>query len=261
MQPITAGWDSRILLAASKDHFEKIKYYVFDQAKKDDPDVNIPLKLSHKLGLNFHVNPTDPLREDFLKILKKNFMFPRTLKKTEHIQFHFDHHGEKGFININGNCSEVARYTYGYSSKKVTFDMVLTFSIYGNHFSYFEKRLKEWFKEAEVYSKEYNIYLLDLFYWEQRVGNWLSLWQAEQGIAIEEISPYNNGALLAALLQADSKKRRSPHYLFFRRLIEKLWPEVASEPFNPNKKYLSGWNKKYTLVNYFSKKVKYLIKK
>lgn len=260
VQPITAGWDSRILLAASKDDSEKIKYYVFDQSKKNVQDVEIPLKLSKRLHLDFHVYQTAPLRKDFIKILKENFLLARKLKKTEHIQFHFDHHAEKGFININGNCSEVARYTYGYSSMKVTFDMIKTFSIYGDHFPYFEMKLKEWYKEADIFSRAHDIYLLDLFYWEQRVGNWLNLWQAEQSIAIEEISPYNNGDLLAALLQVNPKTRRGPDYVFFRRLIDDLWPEVGSEPFNPNNKYLSGLNKKYTLVNYFSKKLKHFIK-
>ena len=54
IQPITAGYDSRVLLAASKPIRNKIKYYTFKtDLTKNSPDLMIPQRLSNHLDLNY----------------------------------------------------------------------------------------------------------------------------------------------------------------------------------------------------------------
>jgi len=49
----------------------------------------------------------------------------------------------------------------------------------------------------------------------------------------ESITPYNCRDVLTTLLGVDERHRRAPDYALFRRLIERLWPEVLQEPINP----------------------------
>ncbi|MBJ3793540.1 hypothetical protein I8J38_34180, partial [Bacillus sp. OA1] len=75
--------------------------------------------------------------------------------------------------------------------------------------------------------------ILDLFYWEQRMGNWGTMYQAEQDIAIEEFCPFNNRRLLIALLKLEKEYRQGPEHIIYKKMINSLWPETLSEPINP----------------------------
>jgi len=92
---------------------------------------------------------------------------------------------------------------------------------------YFEK----WLADVEV---RHGVKLLDLFEWEQGHGNWLAMTQLEFDIAWREIfTPYNCRAVLTTMLGVDERYRRTPDYLLFRRVIEKLWPDVLLELIKP----------------------------
>jgi len=59
------------------------------------------------------------------------------------------------------------------------------------------------------------------------------MYQAEQDIAIEEFSPFNNRKLLMVLLSFEEKHRKGPRHNAYRAIIEHLWKEVLEEPINP----------------------------
>ncbi len=259
IQPVTAGWDSRILLAASRNVKEKIGYYVFDLSSGTDPDAWVPKNLSKKLNIKLNIITPGELRGDFVSKFKNEHLYPRILPKTRHIQHHYDSNYQN-VININGNCTEIARCYYGHTKRKISFEMLLTFAGYGNKIPYFTEQLKNWYMQAKPYAEENKIPLLDLFYWEQRIGNWHSLWTSEQDIAMEEISPFNNRSLLTALIKVDPKHRMSPNFSFFEKLTQHLWEEVLSEPINPDVNYLKKLFHGHTDVMFIGSKVKSMIK-
>ncbi len=257
--PVTGGWDSRILLAASKAYQDKISYYVFQSSDKVTSDIWIPQKLSESLGFEFRVLRTYPLKKELKDIMNREYLYPRFLKKTEQIQYHYDHHYGKGIININGNGSEVFRYAYGYSTGNVSFDMLMVHCKYWYRFPFFVKELKNWYKESKGYAKNHGFYLLDLYYWEHRVGNWVSNWQTEQSMGIEEITPFNNVSLITAMLQVAPARRRGFKYTFIRDMIEKMWPETLQQPFNPGTPFHKRILNKHGRINYFVKKLRQLM--
>lgn len=258
LQPLTSGLDSRILLAASRDVKEHIQYYVFGDPQQDVPDVWVPKKLKEKYGLDLKIINPEPLREDFLENFRKEFVFPRILGKTANIQHHYYSGYGQEVININGNCSEITRLTSGFTRRRISLDMVFTFNNYKGKIPYFNNQLEAWYADAQMYAAEFGIPLLDLLYWEQRIGNWHALWQQEQDIAIEECSPFNNLSLIAALCQVVPDERKSPHYLFYPKLISHLWPEILSEPINPGNKgsYIQRVVKGSTTAKYIGRKIK-----
>ncbi len=110
---------------------------------------------------------------------------------------------------------------------------------------YVIENYSKWINEIEkkLESLDYNI--LDLFNWEERNGNWYSQFQVDKDIAQEEFTPYNCRKLMDIFLSVPSKYRDVHTNIFYRAMIKKLWPELLSEPFNPNlKKYSSYYLKK-----------------
>lgn len=262
IQPITAGWDSRILLAASKAQKEKIKYYIFSDEYTDVSDVRISKNLSEKLNLDFSVQKPEKLNQNFLSKFTNENLFPRILPKTSHIQFHYEQKYPKDTINISGVGGEIMRCYYGFMHYEFySKEMLLSFSHYkkDNHFVLNE--IDKWLPNAKKYSKKFNISILDLFYWEQRMGNWGSLYQFEQDIAIEEFSPFNNRSLVLSVLSISKRKRSQPNYSFFAKLIKHLWPEVLLEPINPGTSKIKGYFLRNGLIKYFFKKYLSFFKK
>lgn len=261
IQPLTAGWDTRTLLAASREFKDKIQFYVFSGERNSvSSDVWVAKNLAGKLGLNFKVIKPDILNHEFLKEYNKEHVMPRILPKTANIQYHYYNSDKPGIINVNGNGGEIARCYYGYTNRKITFEMLLLFSGYPSSIEFVRQELDCWFIDANQFAEEHKIPLLDLFYWEQRMCNWGALYPFEQDIAIEEISPFNNKSLLYALLRVKASKRRSPDYKFIRKLIQNLWPDTLSEPINPDKTILNSIINRNSYWRYYLEKGKLFLK-
>jgi hypothetical protein len=90
------------------------------------------------------------------------------------------------------------------------------------------KAFEEWLADA----RSCNVHLLDLFCWEQAMGSLEAMVEAECDIAQEAFSPLNCRALLVTMLRVPEKYRRAPTFELFRVLMERMWPEVLSEPIN-----------------------------
>ena len=138
-------------------------------------------------------------------------------------------------VAVPGGVSEAARHFYvlpHYVEQIMTGEKLAAITNMTRH-PFAVKCFDEWLRDL---GETYNLRTLDLFYWEQRAGNWLAMVQQEFDIAWQEIfSPYNCRLLLANMLSVKGKYRRPPNYLFYKELISNLWPEVLAEPINPHK--------------------------
>lgn len=232
---VTAGWDSRVLLAASKEIKNDIYYFVSTMNKltRKDADIYVPINLSNKL--KFKLNIIEDLaivEESFKLILNKNVSMARDLPKTKTIFYAYKNFKDK--ININGNASEIARC---YFEEKRPLGKINGYNLaklegYEN-IPYAVSQLNDWLESVQSSCEKNKIDILDLFYWEQRMGNWGSMYQAEQDIAMEEFCPFNNRKLLITLLRIDKKYRQAPNHLIYKTIINELWSDALSEPINP----------------------------
>ena len=252
IQPLTCGLDSRALLAASKKYKDEIDYYLFDKEKYSNvADIRIPRKLSKKLDFRFNVYQRDSFSDEFLLKFKREHILPRIIPKTANIQHHYYNANEKT-VSISGVVGEVVRCFYGYTqNKNVRVDLLYEFSGYRDQVKFVRDEIEDWLSGAIEYANDNELSLLDLFYWEQRLGNWGSLYPYEQDIAIEENSPFNNRSLLMNLHRISYKKRRAPQYSFFVELIKMMWPEVLSEPINPDRSTFIDMIKERARLRYY----------
>ena len=82
-----------------------------------------------------------------------------------------------------------------------------------------------------------HVNILDLFYWEHRMGSWQAQSQLKWDIAQESFTPFNHRKLIEIMLSVDSKFRQEPEYIFFKKIIQNLWPVLLKEPINPDKTF------------------------
>ena len=230
---VTAGTDTRLLVAASKKFARDIQFYTFaGRPDADSPDIYISRELSGRLGIDWELLVTEPLREDFLRVYEAEHTFPRRLPKTRRIQYLYDHHRDDGSLVINGNCTEIARTNYGtvkFSTPGAMADVI------GYPWQpYVLRKCREWLDDTEDFVRQYGIPRADLIYWEMRMGNWHALHAHEQDIAAEEFSPFNHKGIILALLSVDVRRRLPPDYPFFHDLIAAMWPECLDVEINPD---------------------------
>jgi hypothetical protein len=236
MLAVTAGWDTRVLLASTKNISDGIEYYVDRQGvlSLDHPDVQTPQSLCRRLKINFRVrNSSEDPPRGFMEILSQSVSEARLVPKTRMIYAALAH-GLKT-INVNGNGSEICRNAYdgfGLISEDNITVAKLT-GLIGYYKSKFVKyELSMWKNDLEQNGAS-GYHILDLLYWEQGMANWGSQYAAEQDVAIEDFSPFNNRLLLTTLLSLPREYRSGPHFPIYTKLIERMWPEALAEPINP----------------------------
>lgn len=235
MLALTAGRDSRALLAAAREHLSSVPCYMDKKGvlPHAHPDVQVPLRLARKLDFSFVVENSrrDPPQE-FWHTLDRNVTCARRLPKARSVYAKLRR--EETRLNVNGNGGEVGRNFLDpngeYSDQDLTAEQIASINKFSDH-PFVTEELAAWLSDLEPCSG--HIPFLDLCYWEQRMGNWGAHYPAEQDLAVEEVSPFNNRRIITTMLSVPVEYRRPPDYLLHTELIRRLWPEVLSEPFNP----------------------------
>jgi asparagine synthetase B (glutamine-hydrolysing) len=246
---VTAGWDTRVLLAASKDIKDEIYYFIQEASwNKGGSDIKVPNRLLKKLGLELHV---ENCMEKVIKDNEFNRFFYQNvaiIQAEENKVLHYNFYEKfQGKIWISGNVSEIARNYYGTDKNDLNAESLAQF--FGRKGDkYTIRNINDWLHEVTKPAKMSNLNIHDLFYWEQRMGNWAAMFSADLDIAIEVIYPFNCRTLLITLLSVDKNYRLKKNPFLYRELIKKMWKETLSEPINPI--YLQN------VINYGARKIR-----
>jgi len=260
IQPLTSGWDSRVLLSSSLPFKDKITYYIFSRPNnQNSADISIPKSISKKLKFDFKVWETEKLTKDFNEKYKENNLIQNFLPKTSDIQFHYFNHKSET-LNVSGVGGDVIRMFYGKKSKiLVGFKDLLFMTPYFDKIPFVNNEILIWYNESKDYAVQNNLQLLDLFYIENRLANWGSIYSFEQDIAIEELKPFNNKRLIYSILRISPEKRAYPKFQVFRDLIELNEKKLLNFKFNPDKNKIKEIFKSNFSLFLLSKKIlKYL---
>lgn len=242
MLPVTSGWDSRLLLAAARNHLDDIQCYVqqLDGMDENHPDIQIPKSMSEQCGFSFEVHhlPQENVPDWFWQQIRTNVTNPRCLPKSSIIYNHLETNDQR--ININGNGSEICRNYFDKYGKhqglKYTLDE-LQFLLYGKNRvpEMFRVEIASWMQDFDRNPMGY-FSIGDLLYWEQRIGNWGAQFPAEQDIARDEVSPFNCRLLLELMNAFPLSERSAPNFKLYHDLIAHMWPDLLDYPFNPHLK-------------------------
>ncbi|MBN9350489.1 MAG: hypothetical protein J0H55_07380 [Chitinophagaceae bacterium] len=241
---VTSGWDSRLMLAASRPIRNDVTYFISvpDEGFKSTNDFIIPNRLFRKLGLPFYNQDcSGKMTEEFRRRFKENVTMARDDLKKANFIYHYLVEFQDRWL-VNGNASELCRVPPHHrpiTNRNFTAtDLARSYLSYPG-FAYVESQIGSWLKGLNGFCHDKgidlknHISLYDLLYWEERLGNWAALYPAEQDIAVEQLSPSNNRLLIHLMESVDIRYRSFPNYFLFKKTIEFLWPESLNEPIDP----------------------------
>lgn len=229
-QGLTSGWDTRMLLAASKDflndiHFFFLRGHKADTAEKANIDYQVAVEMAKELGLDLEIVDfeSEVPDENFKKIYYANNILARP--KLLSAFYHAYVHNYQNTITISGTGgNEVLRNlrVVGQTDED-SFRLAKMWEY--QSFPYIINTIDKWFQNNEALRKT-NYRKIDLFFWEQMFANWGSLSGSEQDIVREELRPFNNRAFIAAYISLPAKYRYADNPLGHALIIKKLWPEL-----------------------------------
>jgi hypothetical protein len=230
---VSAGWDSRLMLAACRPISRQLSYFTGKRADMawNHMDVRIPTRLLAKLELPHDViEVSTEVTPEFAELYRNNVPFAHPSRLSGlHTQLNY-YRLQK--VGVTGNVSEVARCYYsrpGKPAQEVTVEHLMTQT--GMSHAFARRHFTAWLDDL---GDNFNYNVLDLFYWEQRAGSWFAHNCLEFDSAWRDIFvPFNSRQLLADMLAVDEGLRKQPDNKLYRQLMLRLWPEVLSEPINP----------------------------
>jgi len=234
---LSAGWDSRLLLAASRNNIENMTVHTVRTAAMEDDhnDVVVPRKLAKRLKLD-HVEIRHPehASDEFMQGFRSHTWRPHQRfaagAQAEFNQFQYTK------VAVIGNLSEVAKLPYRHqlqSQRPLDGKALAALVGMGDH-DFAIEAMDEWLEQANELAG-YNV--LDLFYWEQRIGRWLAANFIDFDFAWKDIFvPFNIRSLICDLLAVDEKDRVPGSLYLYVDIMQSLWPEVLQEPINPRPK-------------------------
>jgi hypothetical protein len=268
MLAVTAGTDSRTLLAASRDIRDKVYYFINDHGLGISyPDIAVPKNIFEKLGLPFHVHTVPKeVDDEFRQIFLSNTFFASDRILSTICNIYFKNHSGK--VNIIG-IGEIGRTRFGKQPKCLN-SYRLIYKMGYREGQYITKKAEQILAELLPVGDAYNINVLTLYYWEHTLGNWVATGNSESDIAIEELNPFSSHSLYETFLGVDDRYTDYSNPIIFREMIRKMWPELLGWPINPPIKLRDkimiqlekiGLRKTLKEIKYQSHYIKYRLKK
>lgn len=248
---ISSGLDSRTLLAASRKVAGKIHYFTQTSKGAGDgnPDVQIPTALLKQLGLKHSIlKVPEKLDDDFRAIFERNVFTARAAKGRNALSIHEHFKTEpREVVVVYGNCSEITkrdRYRFPKTPRTLLGGTALAAMARMSHSSLAKKKFAEWLTTAKKLTR-YNIDVLDLMHWEQRVGNWGAMALSEYEMVYESICPCSCRKYIEHMWRVPFKYRTKPDYSLHHEIIDRGWPDVLKQEINPEssriKKTVLDW--------------------
>jgi len=235
MLPVTAGKDTRTLLAAAYNFKDKLYCYTNKEKHMDadSVDLKIPSKLLTKLGLDYHiVNPyMQEVDEDFKKVYFENnpqashFFLP--IIYNYYINF-------PDRVNLPGNIATGASWFFPNLKKDIsTKTLVDAYKV--SQFQHAWDTYSDWIKGSQEAFNQTGFSIMEMFYWEERLGNWGTQIQIDKDIAQNDINPFNSRMLVETIISVEPiYKIEMGSYPVNSAIINRLWPECLDFPINPS---------------------------
>lgn len=239
---LTGGNDSRISLALSKEYKEEIKFFTYCKKPEtvnpsikrevvNETDRTIVRKMLADIDINHSFIYYDD--EDLEIPQKLNY----TLSKNsiaKHGRFllnlyllNFPQHN---IMHLRGTCLEIVQSVYvnpnieSNNSSSVLKRYLHTAEKFYNLLpkEEFTKIGNEGIQKLGYNQKQFDFHLLDLYYWEHRMGRWHPELLNETDTAFDTFLPFNIRAILEIGMAFDIEKRQSGY--LFKELINNNFP-------------------------------------
>jgi hypothetical protein len=244
---LTAGRDSRMLLACARPYLDRITLFTAEHLKSDETswlDCAIASRISHDLRLrHVRLSRRPPTRHDLDEWLfrtgwsvgeEKGRQAVTTFKSLP-----------PGHVDLVALCGELSRAehwpeqlpdfwtphpgeTEFRRDQLVDFFMNLYFPLNGGRHPRSLSVIEAWLESVEPCGL---YFAHDLFYIEQRLGTWGGVYP--YGFSADgrfQLFPFSHREIFEAMMSLPTEVRLADG--FTRALIESSWPELLEYPFN-----------------------------
>jgi len=232
---LTAGIDSRSLLAASRDVQAGLLCCTIDNGVSggNRRDVTTARRVLDRLGLPHLVVPrASSIDPSFLRDYQASVDCPHAY--CAHHTFGLLRDLPTDRLWVSGNCSEIGRgYLRSQMPGIVTTPRSLAAAANMERSPWAVRSIGRWLDTAAPAAERYGYDPVDLFHWEHIMGSWLANAQSERDIVTDWFTPFGDRLLIETMLAVDLADRMPPAHRLHRAMLSILWPETLAEPFNP----------------------------
>ncbi|WP_434318034.1 hypothetical protein [Leifsonia sp. P73] len=235
--PVTAGQDSRSLLAAASAQLDGIWTYtmLYRWLGDGSPDLTIPASLLGRLEHEHHIfDAKTPPPAEFVKRYKENS--PMAHPNDATIAYGLTRAFPSEFVGVKGNIAELVRCYYNIDGLPLDIRSVTDITRIIPHWDtvpFIMESMQHWYDATLPVSRELGWDMDLLFHWEHQLGTWQAQSQLEWDIAQEAFTPYNDRRLLVRMLAASPADRIPPAHRLFRTMISHGEGDLLREPINP----------------------------
>ncbi|MDA9663554.1 hypothetical protein N9T80_00260 [bacterium] len=231
---ITAGYDSRLLMSATKKISHKIQYYTFQlpEKSKNFIDYTLPKSICSNLQLKYITIKISELDSNTKNEIENIYDLPKE-KPFQQYKDIFPEN-EKPNILLVGFVSEIAKNYLERVKIRNGKDMVRA-----NHYpdnKYLEKYYQKWLDKNKKIIGNLGYETLDFLHWEQDITNFAGQNTYYAHHYVNLFSIFNSREIIKIMLSVGINHRDGKNTEFFRYLINSMWPELLNYPFNPTKK-------------------------
>lgn len=233
MIAVTAGLDSRLLVAASRDIADKVYYFINKNANLtlNHPDIKIPTQIFNDLNLPFNIHETEGVIDpEFAEVFFKN-TFIASESSLNSIYNVYYKKNLSNLLNILG-IGEIGRNYFGNAPEKINGYRLARLLTYKKS-PYAVSQCQKWYDKTKKIADECGVNILTLLYWEQKIGNWGAVGNSESDIVIEEFDPFASHYLLELWFGTPDKYVEYDSSILFYEIIRKMWPDLLDYPVNP----------------------------
>ncbi|MDT0632210.1 hypothetical protein [Rubrivirga litoralis] len=241
---VTAGVDSRLLLAACRGVTDRVAFYTFVHYEIDRTHVDVvtPAEVLGSLGLDHHVvdclsvndflTSDDPAIASYRSLYMSNTSVPHDVWGAISYSMNEAVPGDR--VLVKSNCNSTTWWLHPwrdpepYRTPEELARAMARRMTKGNPFAI--REFTDWATRAARSSRGYD--LLNLFHVEQRVGRWQAADQLERDLDHETFDAANSREYYSTLLGVPAKHRKPP-YRLHREMIRAMWPGTLSVPINP----------------------------
>lgn len=231
--PMTAGWDSRLVLAMSRSCADDLYCYtlIYPNQTWRTPDVAVPARLLAQLGIAHHVFDYPSTVDPRFRAVCQRSAYNGHEAFCADGQVLLEHYPQER-ICLTGDVAEIVKCHFrlgpDHNGPVTPADLAALCGIPPLPFAL--EAFGDW---LDAVPDPLPIPLLDLFCWEQMAGRWQAMIRAEYDIVQESFAPLNCRSLLLDMLSVSEEVRTRPDYPFFAGLIRLMWRNVLAEPINP----------------------------
>ena len=236
-QTITAGWDSRLSLAASRPIASDVMHFSmrYWNMPEDHRDLDVPARLLPMLGLSHQVIRC-PVRMDpaFERLYMRSVAAAHYAYGVIAQGMHA--YGLDDYVVVQSNiagapkASKVLPLSHAWPVRPR--DLLQLAGLKTNRFM--ADSVREWLATTTPHVMGFN--LSEIFQWEERLGSWSAASHHEWDIVMDTFDPMNCRSLMALVLSVPREQRSFPDYMLHRTAIERMWPEALAVPVNPERR-------------------------